>query len=660
MLRVRTLSVAVVLAAAPWFVPSLLQAQVEDPDPVEIDGLVITATPVPVERSALGASVTVLDGEELRLRGITRVVDALRSVPGVVVARNGSFGAVTSVFFRGAESDHVQVLVDGVQVNQPGGAFDFASLGVDEVERIEVVPGSGSALYGSDAVAGVIQIITRRGGAGPTGSATVRGGSFGRLDGTVSVHGAGATASYGVTVSRLTTDGILAFNNRLEQTVVSGQARIRVDEATRARIAARTSDRTYGFPTDGSGAVVDRNQHTFGDETTLAVELDRRLGAGVDLRALVTLADMEGGTDDAPDGPADTLGFYGYQSLDAMRRTGVDLRANATLTGGTTLTVGSEFEQQRVRSFNESLSAFGPSAGRSEYRRGNRAAYGHMVAGFGDLAANAGLRRDDNDQYGGFTTWQVGASWSVDAATRLRAAAGTGVKEPTFFEAFATGFTVGNPDLAPERSRTFEVGLDRSFGDEAVRVRATAFRHDLRDLIQYTGTSPEPGGPNYFNVAEARSRGLEVGVDGAVGPARWSVDWTRLDTDVVDAGFDEGPSATFVEGEALIRRPDDQVRVAASWAPEGPVAVDAAVRYVGARSDRDFSAFPAEPVTLASYAVVDLGAQLRVSEARGRRPGLTLSVRAENLLDEAYQEVFGFDAPGRGVTVGGRLSFGGR
>jgi len=131
------------------------------------------------------------------------------------------------VLSRGAESDHVQVLVDGVQVNQPGGAFDFASLTVDEVERIEVVRGPGSALYGSDAVAGVIQIVTRRGGSSPSGSATVRAGSFGRLDGSVSVTGGGATASYGLTLSRLTTDGILEFNNRHEQTVLSGQARIR-------------------------------------------------------------------------------------------------------------------------------------------------------------------------------------------------------------------------------------------------------------------------------------------------------------------------------------------------------------------------------------------------------------------------------------------------
>lgn len=657
-MRVPTLTVATVLATALPMLPSALRAQ--EPDPVEIDGLVVTATPIPVERSALGASVTILDGDQLRLRGVTRVVDALRSVSGLVVARNGSFGAVTSVFFRGAESDHVQVLVDGVQVNQPGGAFDFASLTVDDVERIEVVRGPGSALYGSDAVAGVIQVITKRGSTAPSGSTTVRAGSFGRLDGSVTVSGGGEAASYAFTAARLTTDGVLPFNNRHEQTVLSGQARVRLDAATRARISARSSDRSYGFPTDGSGAVVDRNQQTFGDETTLALEVERALGSRFDARALVTLADMEGGTDDAPDGPADSLGFYAFQSLDAMRRTSVDLRANASLGGGRVATVGMEVEQQRVRSFSEALSSFGPFTSRSEYRRDNRAVYGHLVAGWGNLAGNAGLRVDDNEQYGRFATWQLGVSLALDEVTRLRGSAGTGVKEPTFFEAFATGFTVGNPALDPERSRLVEVGVDRSFLDGAVQVRVTAFHQDLEDLIQYTGTSPEPGGPNFFNVAEARTRGLEVGLDATTGPLAWSADWTRLDTEVVDAGFDEGPSATFVQGEDLIRRPDDQVRLGVVYGSTGPLSIDGAVRFVGARGDRDFSAFPAEPVRLAEYTLVDVGASVRLTEAEGRRPGVTLSVRADNLFDEAYQEVFGFDAPGRGLTLGGRMTFGAR
>lgn len=637
------------LAVAASLVPVALIGQ--EPDPVEIDGVVVTATPVPIERSALGASVTILDGDDLRRRGVLRVADALRAVPGVVVARNGSFGAVTSVFFRGAESDHLQVLVDGVQVNQPGGAFDFASLTVDDIERIEVVRGPGSALYGSDAVAGVVQVITRRGGGRPEATATVRGGSYGRLDGSVSVSGSGTGVSYGLTLSRLSTDGLLDFNNAHDQTVATGQARIQIDARTEARISARMSDRTYGYPTDGSGAVVDRNQQSFGDESTVALEVRRGLTAAVALRGLVTLADVESGTDDAPDSPADTLGFFGYQSLDAMRRAAFDLRADAQVGEGTVLSVGGEFEQQRVRSFSESQSAFGPSAGRSEYERDNRAGYAHLVAGRGAVSTNIGARLESNDQYGRFATWQVGLSWTLDDATRIRGAAGSGVKEPTFFEAWATGFTRGNPDLDPERSRSFEVGVERSLGSVA-SLSVTAFRTDLRDLIQYTGTPPQPEAPNYFNVAEARTSGVEASVQGDAGPLGWGVDWTLLDTEVLDSGYAEGPAATFVEGEALLRRPGNQLRLAADWTATDAVAVDAAVRRVGERSDRDFATFPATPVTLDAYTVVELGAEIRLHERA------VVTVRGENLFDEAYQEVFGYAAPGRAVYLGGRFSIG--
>lgn len=637
------------LAVAASLVPVALIGQ--EPDPVEIDGVVVTATPVPIERSALGASVTILHGDDLRRRGVLRVADALRGVPGVVVARNGSFGAVTSVFFRGAESDHLQVLVDGVQVNQPGGAFDFASLTVDDIERIEVVRGPGSALYGSDAVAGVVQVITRRGGGAPEATATVRGGSYGRLDGSVSVSGSGTGVSYGLTLSRLSTDGLLDFNNAHDQTVATGQARIQIDPRTEARISARMSDRTYGYPTDGSGAVVDRNQQSFGDESTVALEVRRGLNDAVALRGLVTLADVESGTDDAPDSPADTLGFFGYQSLDAMRRASFDLRADAHLAESAVLSVGGEFEQQRVRSFSESQSAFGPSAGRSEYERDNRAGYAHVVAGRGALSANAGARIESNDQYGRFATWQVGLSWTLDAATRIRGTAGSGVKEPTFFEAWATGFTRGNPDLDPERSRSVEVGVERSLGAVA-SLSVTAFRTDLRDLIQYTGTPPQPEAPNYFNVAEARTSGVELSVMGESGPLGWDFDWTLLDTEVLDSGYDEGPAATFVEGEPLLRRPRHQLRVAADWNATDAVAVDAAVRRVGERSDRDFATYPATPVTLDAYTVVELGAEVRLHERA------VLTVRGENLFDEAYEEVFGYAAPGRAVYLGGRFSIG--
>jgi vitamin B12 transporter len=605
-----------------------LQAQV---DPVRIDGLVVTATAVPVALSTLGAHVTLLDGDELRSEGVLRITDALRTVPGVVVVESGSPGSVASVFMRGGESDYVQVLVDGVQVNQPGGAFDFSGLTTAAVERVEIVRGPTSALHGSDAVAGVIHIITRDGNGASPATLSVRGGGFGRIDAALSVAGGDDAASYGATLSRATTDGILEFNNRHENTVLSGKAAFRIDPNTRARLSGRIGQRRYHFPTDFTGALVDENQFTFADEASLAVELERVVHPRVRIRALATAYGVDGGTDDAPDGPADTLGFYGYQSQDSYHRSALDLRTTVELWAGSSLTVGGEYEEQRIRSFNESLSQFGASGGRSRNDRGNRAGYLHVVGVGGAWGGNAGLRFEDNDRFGGFLTWQAGLSWQAPSGLRLRASAGRGIKEPTFFETFASGFTVGNPGLEPERSTSWEVGADQTVLDG------------------------RPGGPNYFNVAAASSRGIEAGLTALLGPWRTGVDATWLDTRVTDAGFDQGPGASFVDGEPLLRRPEVTVSGFLDWSPDPRLSLGVTARRVGDRWDRDFGSYPAEPVLLNGHTLVDARAGWTVMEARPGRPGLALSLQVENLGDERYQEVFGYRAPGRGVYLGGTV-----
>lgn len=635
-------------------------------DTVAVEGLIVTATPVPLPEGALGRHISVLQGEKLRAMGITRVTDALRTQAGMTLARNGSYGAATSLFIRGGESDYVQVMIDGISINQPGGSINLAGLTTESVERIEIVRGPASALYGSDAVAGVVNIITRAGtdGEGPVGTLTVRGGTYDRLDGSAEVRGGGESASYGVSLAHYATDGILDFNNRHENAVLNGTAEFRLDERSRARLTARLTDRTYNFPTDFTGAAVDINQATFSEANTVGVEVGRRLGdvdggpGAVDLRALVSLHDEETGFDDPPDSPADTLGFFGFQSLNDIRRSSADLRASWVATENATLTLGGEFEHQRLRSFTQSFSQFGDSDDRSEHSRTNKAGYLHGIFGMGALHANAGVRLEDNQQYGEFVTWDVGASLEVAPTTRLRASAGRGIKEPTFFEAFATGFATGNPDLDPEQSTSWEVGIEQRVAGVA-RLSATWFDQSFDDLIQFTFSPPSPGDPNFFNVAEADARGLEVVGEATLRGLTLSAGWTWLDTEVVDSGFDEGEGATFVEGESLLRRPDNQLSFALSGPAGERVRWNASVRHVGERDDRDFAAFPTRPVTLDSYTVLDAAVEVELMEASGRVPGVDVFVKGENLGDEEYQEVFGFRAPGRAVFVGARIRVGG-
>jgi vitamin B12 transporter len=604
--------------------------------------------------------VTVIQGEELRARGVTRVLDALREVPGVAVVQSGSFGAVGSVFMRGGESDYVQVLVDGVKVNQPGGAFDFSGLTTEHVERIEVVRGPASALYGSDAMAGVIHVISRTGSGAPRGSVTYGVGSFGSSEMVADLVGAAGSARYGFTLARRDTDGILEYNNQAENRVFNGFVLLTPDDRTSVRLSTRLGNRSYHYPTDGTGNVVDRNALTFGDETSVAVDLSRRVSTGVEVAALLTSYEIESGSDDRMDDAADTLGFFGYTSLDAMRRSAAEVRANIALGRVGTGTVGVEVETQTQRSFSESSSEFGPSTSRSDNSRWNRGGFGHVVSDFGPLSVSGGVRLENNERFGRFFTWQTAASVAWSASGRLRGAAGRAIKEPTFFENFSSGFSTGNPDLDPERSSSWEIGVEQSFMAGAITFDATWFDQEFRDLIQYTFAPPRPGDPNFFNVAEADARGVEAGAALAAGAFNVRAEGTWLKTEVVDAGFDQGPGASFVAGEPLLRRPERTLGVSAAWTPLDRLRLRVSALRVGERSDRDFSTFPASAVTLGAYTLVSAGARATLLDARPGRPGLELTLRGENLLDASYQEVFGFAAPGRGVYLGGRVTFGAR
>lgn len=642
---------AAALAAAGAFP---LRAQ----EPISLDGLVVTAYRWAEPEWTVAANTTVIEGEELERAGIEFVSDALRQVAGLAVARNGSFGAITSVFLRGGESDYVHVLVDGVRVNEPGGSYDFASLTTDNVERIEIVRGPASALYGSDAVGGVIQIFTRRGAGPPRGSVSFRTGSFGTTRWQGDLSGGGGGLSYAFSLGGSATDGILAFNNEHRQTTATGRVQANLDADTDATFAIRYNDSRFHYPTDGSGNVVDRNAYSYGDALTVNIDAGRRWTDALETRLFLNVWESDRGTDDGPDSPADSLGFFGFKSLTDTRRVTAGGRTVWRPSEGMAVTTGYEEERQSVRGFNRSFSQFGESSGDSEDDWWNRAVHAQLSWVRHALALNAGVRAEDDERFGAAATWRTGAAWRAEASgTRLRVSAGTGIKEPTFFETFATGFVTGNPELTPERSTSLEGGIDQNLGG-SLKLSLTGFSQSYRDLIQYTGSPPAEGDPNFFNVAKARSRGIEAEASVEARRLRLTGSWTYLDTEVRDAGFDEGPGATFVEGSALLRRPKHAMAASAFYPVSSRVGLDVGLRRVGEREDRDFSSFPAEPVTLPAYTVLDLSASFDIAGNRGH-PGFTLTVRAENLLDSAYEEVWGFAAPGRGLYVGGRVILGG-
>ncbi|HEU4698004.1 MAG TPA: TonB-dependent receptor [Gemmatimonadales bacterium] len=651
------------LAGASAAVPATARAQ-DVRDTVRLPEIMVTATHVPVAPNAITSTVTVLAGDELRARGVRFVADALKEVPGAAVVAGGSYGAVSSLFLRGGESDYVKVLVDGVPVNQPGGAFDWADLTLDNVDRIEVVRGPASVIYGSDAITGVVQIFTRRGRGRLALEGHAEGGTFGSVDGGASVAGGTSAVSYSAAASRYASDGTYAYNSDYRNTVLSGALRAFAG-ATELSLSTRYTDGTYHFPTDGSGVPSDTNQFTATTAVTLAAEAARPIGDRLELRLGASAFQSDSRADDRPDSPADTLGFAFASTRDARDRRGrLDLRLNAVPTAYLTLTAGTQLERETERTAGESTSNFGDGATTTPdtpFDRGRTTAGGYVQAVLDlpqGLAVNLNGRLDDNSGFGTFATYRLGAAYRLRTGTRLRGSIGRAFKAPTFCEQFCDSpFVVGDAALRPERTTSWEAGLEQKLAGARITLYGTWFDQRFRDMVYYDAAAA-PGTANYHNGAAARARGIEAGLTAVVTRLLTaSASYTWLESEATD---DAGrPSASFTVGERLLRRPTHAGEVTLRYQPVDRVSVGGSLAWVGSRDDVVFDpvTFEAKRATLAAYRTVDVSTSVDLFRATPGRPGLTLTARVENLFDAAYEPIAGFPGRGRAVFAGGRVQY---
>jgi vitamin B12 transporter len=628
------------------FIPNVAASQADS-----LPRVVITATRVDAPTGSGIAATSVIDRAFIDRTGVRDVAELLRFVPGISIARSGGPGAQSSVFLRGGENDYVRVMVDGVQVNDPGGAIDLAWLSVDDVDRIEVVRGPSSVLYGTDAVSGVVQLFTRRGS-----SRAVEGelavGRYGRR----LFRGSLATGSDRLSLTlggaRETSDGILAFNSNYDRDVVNAAMVAKPSVSTRLDATVRGVNDEYHFPTDGAGVVGDvnayRNTRRLMASTTLSQLLWSRVRGEVSLTAMNT----RGRDDDMPDAASDTSGFYYYDALTTVRRRAADARVHVMLGTASVLTLGGEAVREAQRGTDSSNFSFERS--RFVADRRNSAVYGQWLSEHGPVSLTAGARYDENNTFGSFRTARAGVSVRAWRGGSIRLTAGTAFKAPTFFESFNTAFSTGNAELDPERSRSWEAGLRHVVRGGRLTMSATWFDQRFRDMIQYAFISPEQ--PNYFNVAAASARGLEL--EATIEPAsrvRLGATTTLLRTRVDDAGLQTGESATFVAGHRLLRRPSVLATGTVSVDLPGQATADALLTWTGQRDDRDFGPFPAEPVVLPAFSRLDVGfTRPVVQDWTGARFDVLL--RLENVFGARYEEIANYPAPGRSLTIGLRAA----
>src|SRR5688500_13522266 len=354
----KTLLFSLLIIAAP-------AAAQEPPDTVQLDPLVVTATRVALPVSKVTAAVTVIDAAELQRRGVRTVAEALRTVSGANVVQTGSYGANTSLFLRGGESDYVQLLIDGVQVNSPGEAFNWSNLAVEDIDRIEVLKGPASVLYGSDAVTGVVQLFTKQRAGRPRGSVTLTGGRGEKIgsqaDGAFSnayaraeLSGGNEMFSYSAGGPHFGTEGAYAFNNEHRNTSLTARALLRAATSTDVTGSVRYSKSRFHYPTDGTGQLNDRNQYQDAKSLAAGVSVTQRFSDVLNAQLELQHSDNDGTLNDQPDDAADTLGFFSFQSDERFSRRNAQLRVNYLIAGNSTFTLGAEVEHQSNRTSSSS------------------------------------------------------------------------------------------------------------------------------------------------------------------------------------------------------------------------------------------------------------------------------------------------------------------
>jgi vitamin B12 transporter len=417
----------------------------------------------------------------------------------------------------------------------------------------------------------------------------------------------------------------------------------------------RVSDGRFHYPTGGSGLSANLDSNSVRDDRRAVVGFDAGWRFSPRLEARVLVADNETRTrsDNQPDSPGDTSGFYGTSRSSIYRRS-ADVRLNLFAARGHVVTLGGELSQQHESSRDTSrFQRFPQSVTTFTQTRRNTAAFAQWIGNVGERASfTASGRLDANERFGDFATYRAGAAYRFASGTRVRGAAGTAFKEPLFSETFNTSFSKGDSTLSPERTRSWEAGVEQSVASGRVLLSATWFDQRFRDLIQYKyspATSPEP---NYFNVGAAKSSGLELEARlPSLRTLSVGASYTYLTTAVTDSGF--GNFGTFAKGDRLLRRPQQSANLALGWTPVQRTTFGATINRVGSRPDRDFGA--SKKVDLPAYTKVDLSADVSLP-VPARAVALTL--RVDNATNAAYQAVFGFPAPGRAVLVGARVGVG--
>lgn len=612
--------------------------------------IVVTATRLETPAREIASSVTVLTREKLEQSKKATVIEALQEVLGVSIIQNGPPGAAASVFIRGANSEHTLILMDGVELNDPispSRSFDLAHLTLDNVERIEILRGPQSTLYGSDALGGVVNIITKKGQGKPKFSLSSVAGSYGTIITSAGINGSTKRMQYSLGTSYFRSDGFSAASANYEgneekdgyrNLTIWGRLGFRLSDNLDVDLILRTLNTQIDI--DNAGGAQGDDPNNVQDYNALFIKAEIRnlmLNNRWELKLGLSLVDYdrqhENPTDEAHLLDSDN-GFFKSKLFK------IDWQNNFFLHETNTFTLGIDYQREQGESEYNSDGIWGPFSSIFPSRRAH-------VTGFylqdqirlaNQFFATVGLRLDDHSQFGSALTYRFAPAFFIEATqTKFRATYGTAFKSPSLYQLYAPGTLlgpIGNAELNPEKSIGWDIGVEQQLLGEKVLLAVTYFYNDYKDLINFDFLQ------GYINIGKAESKGTEILIQARpFDDMSFNATYTRTEAKDKDTDTD------------LLRRPKQKFSASLNYNFQKKANINLTFIRIGEQDDMDFSTWPSTRLTLPSYSLLNAAVSFNFTS------NFQIFFRMDNIFNEEYEMVKGYGTPGFSVYGGVNLTF---
>ncbi|MGE5439706.1 MAG: TonB-dependent receptor plug domain-containing protein [Bacteroidota bacterium] len=640
-------TISFLLALFSVLVSNTLRAS-ENPDSLKtysLSGVVVTAnrTATPIKETA--SSVTVIGEDEIKRSQKISLPEILGNVPGLSVVRQGGPGGLSSVFMRGANAEQTLFLIDGVAVNDPSSlsnSYDMSNFPLDNIERVEVLRGPQSTLYGSEAMAGVISIFTKKGSGKPRYSLSLEGGSYDTYKGNASLNGSLGIIDYSLGYSRYDTKGFSSADEKYGNSEKDGN----LNNSLFSRVGLKLTDNLsldFMFNYTKAKTGLDQNEMK-GDDPNFTYNLEESLfktsgsllsfeGKWKQTLSASVMRHISHAIDD-PDGMRPLTSSVAYFNGTRIK---LDWQNEIKLYEKNIMVFGFESGFEKANTEYNSASEWGPfSSALSSKMLNTSGVYLEQQLNLQDaLFMSLGARYDYHEKFGSVVTYRIAPAYFINAtATKLKATYATGFKSPSLYYLYDPSF--GNPSLKPEKSKGFDVGFEQYLLNNKVTAGLTYFNNTFSDLIGYDNSFKT------INIAKAEAKGWEVFLNtSSIYNFNFGFNYSYTESQ------DKSPES-LENGMQLLRRPKNKLGLNAGY-EFSSAKLNLEVLNIGEREDKDFTAFTRVP--LKSYTLVNLAASYSIT------PMLRVFGRVDNLLNAKYEEVLFYGTPGRSAYVGLKLNF---